>query len=81
MYDLVRYYIIPPIFLVFFTGVTQVLVSLGNPYRLVFFTGVTQVLVSLGNPYRLVFFTGVTQVLVSLGNRLEQYKKYLCQEL
>ncbi|XP_023330159.1 7-dehydrocholesterol reductase [Eurytemora carolleeae] len=33
MYDLVRYYIIPPIFLVFFTGVTQVLVSLGNPYR------------------------------------------------
>jgi len=32
MYDLFRYYVIPPIFLLMFTGVTQILVSLGNSF-------------------------------------------------
>ena len=30
-YDTLRYQIVPPVFLIFFTGITQVLVVLGNP--------------------------------------------------
>ena len=33
MYDLIRYNLVPPLFLVFFTGITQWLVAAGNPAR------------------------------------------------
>jgi hypothetical protein len=33
MYDVVRYYLVPPLFVLLFTGLTQVLATWGNPHR------------------------------------------------
>ena len=33
MLDLLRYRLLPPLMIIFFTGITQYLVSLGNPHR------------------------------------------------
>jgi len=33
LYDLLRYYVIPPLFVLFFTGTTQLLVAIANPFR------------------------------------------------
>ena len=33
MLDFLRYRLLPPLMIIFFTGITQYLVSLGNPYR------------------------------------------------
>ena len=33
MYDLIRYNLVPPVFLLFFTGITQWLVAAGNKQK------------------------------------------------
>ena len=33
MLDFLRYRLLPPLMIIFFTGITQYLVSLGNPHR------------------------------------------------
>ena len=33
MLDFLRYMLLPPLMIIFFTGITQFLVSLGNPHR------------------------------------------------
>jgi hypothetical protein len=48
MYDVVRYYLVPPLFVLLFTGLTQVLATWGNPHRSV--SHLTQVLATWGNP-------------------------------
>ena len=52
MYDVVRYYLVPPLFVLLFTGLTQVLATWGNPHRSV--CHLTQVLATWGNPHRSV---------------------------
>jgi hypothetical protein len=52
MYDVVRYYLVPPLFVLLFTGLTQVLATWGNPHRSV--SLLTQVLATWGNPHRSV---------------------------
>ena len=36
MLDFLRYRLLPPLMIIFFTGITQYLVSLGNPHRFSF---------------------------------------------
>jgi hypothetical protein len=52
MYNVVRYYLVPPLFVLLFTGLTQVLATWGNPHRSV--CHLTQVLATWGNPHRSV---------------------------
>lgn len=62
-YDIFRYQIIPPVFLVFFTVITQVLVVLGNP-KVEF--SVYDALTSFGNPFAWkVVFSFYTWALLS----------------
>ncbi len=51
VYDIVRYHLVPPLFLVVFTGLTQVLVTLGNPDLQGSWSSVVLRFFSLGNAF------------------------------
>ena len=57
-YDTLRYQIVPPVFLVFFTGITQVLVVLGNPKLTFEFGHILGQFFNIGTPFawRVVLF-------------------------
>ena len=50
-YDILRYQIVPPVFLIFFTGITQVLVALGNPELPFKFSHILGQFFNFGTPF------------------------------